>query len=295
MGPSKKKKRGFLDGCAAGIVKLTTTMPLDTIKVQMQLRKATDPDYGTMASSARAIVRGHGMAGLYTGLSASLVNQGGKTGIQFAAYQFWREQLAAAADFDQSSLAFAAGALAGLTEAFCWTTPIERIKTLRQAELNAASPARADGAAIVRVFVVHGRIVANEFPLGLWRGTAPTMMRQASGLAVRFLTYDFAKERLERASGASAPWHSVAAGAFSGAASAVVNHPVDVIKSRMQAEASKLGEQRPSSVAYTANLLRTGGPAVFAHGLAPRVLKIMSGQAIVFGVYENIRSLLSPP
>ena len=89
MGPSKKKKRGFLDGCAAGIVKLTTTMPLDTIKVQMQLRKATDPDYGTMASSARAIVRGHGMAGLYTGLSASLVNQGGKTGIQFAAYQFW--------------------------------------------------------------------------------------------------------------------------------------------------------------------------------------------------------------
>ena len=51
--------------------------------------------------------------------------------------------------------------------------------------------------------------------------------------------------------------------------------------------------QRPNSVAYAAQLLRSGGAAVFAHGLAPRVLKIMSGQAIVFGVYENLRTVLA--
>jgi solute carrier family 25 citrate transporter 1 len=327
-----KNKRGFVDGFAAGVVKLSSTMPLDTIKVQMQLRKSVDADYRTMGSSARAIVRGHGIAGLYTGLGASLLNQGGKTGVQFAAYQFWRESLgplgleagglafcagaSAAPDVGDSRRERArgslvpneraegrpeygnktspvAGALAGLTEAFCWTTPIERIKTLRQAELNAAAPRVDASSPLVRVALVHGRIVANEFPLGLWRGTAPTMARQASGLAVRFLTYDLARDELRRSSGAPRPWHSVLAGAFSGAASAVVNHPVDVVKSRMQAEASRAGGRRQNSVAYTAQLLRSGGAAVFAHGLAPRVLKIMSGQAIVFGVYENLRTVLA--
>ena len=176
------------------------------------------------------------------------------------------------------------------------------MKTLRQAQLGHAAPTRAPAAAsnaLVRTFVIHGRIVANEFPWGLWRGTAPTMIRQASGLAVRFLSYDWAKDHLRGASGAARPWHSVLAGAFSGALSAVVNHPVDVVKSRMQAEASVQvpgatgrDARAPNSVVYGARLFRQGGFAVFAHGLLPRVLKIMSGQALVFGVYDNLRPFL---
>ncbi|KAH8069767.1 hypothetical protein JL721_5657 [Aureococcus anophagefferens] len=252
-----KNKRGFVDGFAAGVVKLSSTMPLDTIKVQMQLRKSVDADYRTMGSSARAIVRGHGIAGLYTGLGASLLNQGGKTGVQFAAYQFWRESLGPLG-LEAGGLAFCAGAsaapdggdsraLAGLTEAFCWTTPIERIKTLRQAELNAAAPRVDASSPLVRVALVHGRIVANEFPLGLWRGTAPTMARQASGLAVRFLTYDLA-----RTSSAAPP------------------------------------ARRGPGTACSA-------PAAPRSSRTPRAarLKIASGQAIVFGVYENLRTVLA--
>ena len=58
-----------------------------------------------------AIVRGHGIAGLYTGLGASLLNQGGKTGVQFAAYQFWRESLGPLG-LEAGGLAFCAGASA---------------------------------------------------------------------------------------------------------------------------------------------------------------------------------------
>ncbi|KAJ1447308.1 hypothetical protein M885DRAFT_199570 [Pelagophyceae sp. CCMP2097] len=107
----------------------------------MQLKKTTDSDYRSITSSARTIVRCHGARALYTGLSAALLNQGGKTGVQFAAYSWWHATLEKACGGSPLTLAGCAGAMAGVTEAAAWTTPIDRVKTLRQAALVEANAA----------------------------------------------------------------------------------------------------------------------------------------------------------
>ena len=76
-----KRKGGFLEGAVAGGVKLLLTMPLDTVKVTMQLHRRSgggggdDPRFLTMYGTTRAIIEAEGVVGLYLGLSASLMNQ----------------------------------------------------------------------------------------------------------------------------------------------------------------------------------------------------------------------------
>lgn len=75
---SKKKKKGFVDGAVAGGTKLLLTMPLDTIKVTMQINRHGDLRYRSMWSTTQAIILVGGPKGLYAGLTASLLNQCGK-------------------------------------------------------------------------------------------------------------------------------------------------------------------------------------------------------------------------
>eukprot|EP00617_Octactis_speculum_P011949 CAMPEP_0185792558 /NCGR_PEP_ID=MMETSP1174-20130828/159001_1 /TAXON_ID=35687 /ORGANISM="Dictyocha speculum, Strain CCMP1381" /LENGTH=276 /DNA_ID=CAMNT_0028487641 /DNA_START=64 /DNA_END=894 /DNA_ORIENTATION=+ len=273
-----KKKGGFLCGAVAGACKVTVTMPLDVFKVQMQLHKSSkNPQFRSMTTTARSVFASDGLRGLYAGFTPALLNQTGKVSIQFGLYESWKSFLERGCHLQSS---FMAGLLSGVTEAVVWTTPWDRIKIHRQAEIGTASRYRN---------VFHQCMVMSRHsgPSVFYVGWVPTAVRQGIGQGVKFATFDRTKELLSGWSEGARAWHSVVAGAVCGAASALANNPLDMVKSQLQA--GECGAPVPGAWLTMTRIVTNGGIAALYHGMAPRLVKICVGQAIAFGIYDNFK------
>jgi hypothetical protein len=83
--PTKAKASGslhsFAAGGLAGALDTTVTMPLDTIKTQMQIKQ-----HSSVASCATKIVRNDGVSGLYYGFRPFLLQASGKAAVRFCMF-----------------------------------------------------------------------------------------------------------------------------------------------------------------------------------------------------------------
>ena len=267
-----KTGKSFLAGALGGTVKTFCTLPLDVIKTTQQVTELSR----SIPSQARFLYKTRGLRGFFVGADVALTQQIGKVGIQFAAFQSWNSIV---------HQTFLAGALAGITEACVWTTPSERIKIIQQAELaNTNQPRRFTGSgSAVRSILQESGV------RGFFVGVVPTAIRQASSLGVRFFTYTECKQYLYVREGhQNQLWHAPVSGALCGVTSATLNQPIDVIKTHMM---SYEGRQL-SMFDICKQRIATGGMQSLYKGWQARALKIAIGQAIVFGVYGNISTLL---
>ena len=79
-----QSKHPFLSGVAggmAGICEISITMPLDTIKTQMQLTK------GQLTPTVARIYANGGIASFYAGFGAMLTQVSAKAGIRFLSFE----------------------------------------------------------------------------------------------------------------------------------------------------------------------------------------------------------------
>jgi solute carrier family 25 citrate transporter 1 len=133
-----------------------------------------------------------------------------------------------------------------------------------------------------------GSIIRNEGLLAVYKGIGATTYRQASSAAIRFYCFSIFKKQLEDFQGKVAPWHAFVAGAGGGAVSAIVNNPVDVVKTTMQRQVTVPGQplkyQNMFQCAVT--LLKEEGVSICFRGMVPRIARIVPGQAVVFGVHQ---------
>lgn len=121
---------------------------------------------------------------------------------------------------------------------------------------------------------------------GLYVGAGATAIRQASSTAVRFATLDYIKSAVCGSCGydkSKAPaWVTFLAGGAGGAFSAVLNNPIDVVKSRIQS-----GQHRGSIVSCVQVLYAERGIASFGAGLMPRCIRLFASQAIQFTIVDR--------
>ena len=192
----------FAAAAFSGVVKSTCTYPLDLIKTTIQLQKKANIQHqrqGTIFNTGADIIRRKGVTALYVGWTTSLIQQVGKVGIQFSAFEFWYSFLQSAftqynnsfenIENKHSILTFSAGLFAGATEAIIWTTPTERLKIIQQAELREGVKTREHRGfvrALTNIIKTHG--VSNLFV-----GVVPTAIRQGSSLGIRFLLFSTLK------------------------------------------------------------------------------------------------------
>jgi hypothetical protein len=196
-----------------------------------------------------------------------------------------------------------------------WVTPCERLKTLRQTQLGVAAASERHTS-----MVVSTRLLLREQGLfaGLFAGAGPTVIRQAGSVGVRFALYDAVMHALHSVVAPQA-WHALVCGFVVGVVTTVLNNPVDVVKSRVQAyepalirptsatagtsTTAGISTSRPnntalrgashtprrmSGMAAAREVLREQGLRGFTAGLQPRLLKIGVGQAVIFYSYEQI-------
>jgi len=233
QGSSTATQRFFAAAVGAGFAELTT-LPIDAAKVRLQLQSTavagSTPKYTGLMQGMYRIGVEEGLPTLWRGLEPALIRQCSYTGLSFVLYEPVRNAIAG--NLPQEEIPFWKRVLAGGTAggvSIIAMNPTDVLKTQMQAVHGEARPSMAT--------IVHS-IHRGGGILGFWVGVQPNVARCFIGNACEIGCYDEAKTRLV-GSGLipDGPAGHFAASAIAGTISAIFSTPVDVVKTRLMAQA----------------------------------------------------------
>lgn len=280
MAQAKKKQPDFkvqlIAGSIAGGVECLINWPSEVIKTELQMQSKTKPIYNGYVDCMKKKVNAQGVMSLYRGLLPVVLGSMPKAGVRFGGNAFYKKNVFSDTDGNISRLGvLGAGLSAGATEAVLVVTPMETLKTRL---INANKP------------FVSGTInlIKTEGPGALYKGVVPTVFKQSLNQGTRFFVYDSVMGTVLSITGAKTPGakESISAGMLAGAASVMVNQPVDTIKTLMQGEnASKY----KGTLDCVKTVVKEEGVAAVYKGLVPRLARVCPGSGIIFGTVNFIR------
>ncbi|KAJ1030841.1 hypothetical protein NDA18_002071 [Ustilago nuda] len=207
-----------------------------------------------------------------------------------------------------------AGALArGISATL--VTPLELIRT----RLQASSRSQASLTSILRGLWVEIRTTSLRSgggPLILWRGLTPTLWRDVPFSAIYFAGYEAGKRSLtggglgEGKAAGSGEEFGVAfvSGAVSGSIAALLTHPFDVVKTRLQTQGTSSergnarlsaslrgGANKSSASVWTAmqEILSKEGSKGLWKGFSPRTAKVAPACGVMIASFEVVGRALA--
>jgi len=246
-------------------------------------------------ATGKMIVSRETPLGLYKGLGAVISGIVPKMAIRFASFEQYKHLLTSADGTLTGKSTFLAGLAAGATEAALVVGPMEVVKIRLQAQLHSMSdpmevPKYRNAAHALFV------ILKEEGPTTLYRGVGLTMLRQATNQAANFTSYSYLKAFLleQQPQYTQLPsYQSLVIGFISGAVGPFTNAPIDTIKTRVQRATKVPGETALSrTVNVAGQMFQQEGVKAFYKGITPRVARVAPGQAVVFAVYERVKSFI---
>jgi len=134
------------------------------------------------------------------------------------------------------------------------------------------------------------RRVLRELGLrGLYRGAPVCAARDMTFSAIYFPIYGFLKTYAAAHGLSGSAWIMVM-GTLAGIPASFCTNPVDIIKTRVQAEREGRPGRRLSTAQHTRALLEEGGVRSLFQGVAPRVIRTALQFGFTLVVYENINA-----
>jgi solute carrier family 25 citrate transporter 1 len=279
---NKSPLQSILAGGISGGIEVCINYPIEYIKTQLQLQDKKNPYYNGIWDCVKKTVKTNGVTGLYTGLSPLFYMSIPKVACRFFAFEEAKKALKNSEGKLTTGRTFLAGLCAGVSEAVLVVTPMETIKVKFIHDQRSGSPKYRN--------FVHGinEIVKQEGFSGIYKGLTPTIIRQGSNQAIRFVVYDKVVKAL---SNGQEPlvWHTLTAGGVAGAASVFGNTPVDVIKTKMQGlDANKY----KNSWECAKDVWVQDGFKGFYKGTVPRLARVCGDVALVMTLYSKITEML---
>ncbi|XP_006640181.1 tricarboxylate transport protein B, mitochondrial [Lepisosteus oculatus] len=279
--------KAILAGGIAGGIEICITFPTEYVKTQLQLdEKANPPRYKGIVDCVKQTVQGHGVKGLYRGLSSLLYGSIPKAAVRFGMFEFLSNRMRDESGKLDSTRGLICGLGAGVAEAVVVVCPMETIKVKFIHDQCSANPK-------YRGFF-HGvrEIVRQQGLKGTYQGLTATVLKQGSNQAIRFFVMTSLRNwyKDKNPNKEINPFITGVFGAIAGAASVFGNTPLDVIKTRMQGlEAHKY----KSFVDCAFQIMRHEGPKAFYKGTVPRLGRVCLDVAIVFVIYEEVVKMLN--
>ncbi|XP_006160044.1 solute carrier family 25 member 47 [Tupaia chinensis] len=291
----------FVAGAIGGVCGVAVGYPLDTVKVRIQ----TEPKYSGIWHCVRDTYRRERVRGFYRGLSLPVCTVSLVSSVSFGTY---RHCLAHICRFRYGSAdakpaktdVTLSGCASGLVRVFL-TSPTEVAKVRLQTQArrpSASGPSAAPpGCPAPPVCPVPGpkyrgplhclATVAREEGLrGLYKGSSALLLRDGHSFATYFLSYAILCEWLTPASHSQPDVLGVLlAGGCAGVLAWAVATPMDVIKSRLQADGQ--GQRRYRGLLHcVVTSVREEGPRVLFKGLALNCCRAFPVNMVVFVAYE---------
>ncbi|KAK6313300.1 hypothetical protein J4Q44_G00166470 [Coregonus suidteri] len=274
-------------GGIAGGIEICITFPTEYVKTQLQLdEKANPPKYRGIGDCVKQTVQGHGVRGLYRGLSSLLYGSIPKSAVRFGVFEYLSNHARDEAGKLNSTRGLLCGLGAGVMEAVVIVCPMETVKVKFIHDQSSANPK-------YRGFY-HGvrEIIRTQGIRGTYQGLTATVLKQGSNQAIRFYVMTSLRNwyKGDNTNKAINPMVTGTFGAIAGAASVFGNTPLDVIKTRMQGlEAHKY----KSTLDCALKIMRHEGVRAFYKGTVPRLGRVCLDVAIVFIIYEEVVKVLN--
>ncbi|XP_011500069.1 PREDICTED: mitochondrial basic amino acids transporter [Ceratosolen solmsi marchali] len=267
----------FLAGCLGGCAGIVVGHPFDTVKVHIQTQDHRNPKYRGTWHCFKTLLVQDSMAGLYRGMSSPMAGVAVINSIVFGVYgqsqKLLKEGLPSAESNNHLVCCFLTGAAAGIAQTPV-SSPIELAKTRLQ--LQKAQPGVKQQRITGPVQCLREIHRAKGFR-GVFSGFGVTLLREAPSYGIYFATY----EALTGSQRLLPTWQMLLAGGLAGTASWIVSYPIDVVKSRLQADT----EARYSgALDCLRKSVRTEGYGCLVRGLNSTIVRAFPTNAVTFAV-----------
>uniref|UniRef100_A0A061R0Q2 Mitochondrial carrier family n=1 Tax=Tetraselmis sp. GSL018 TaxID=582737 RepID=A0A061R0Q2_9CHLO len=282
--------RSLTVGALSGMLARIFIHPADTVKAQLQVQGcATSKRYANTLNAVLQIASSEGISGFYRGFNIVLLGTAPGNMAYFGGYEFGKLLVPTGSGFFGD---LAVGAAAQLVAGAVYN-PFDIIKERLQAQVLMRDVYSYKG---TREAMAH--LLRRGRPADLLRGYWVTNLAWIPWNAIYIAGYEAARQgaaaRLCRSGSVEdLPSWAVASCAFTAASgAALVTSPADVVKTRLQVLAAAHGSSGLNARRVAWDIWRKEGFRGFFAGSLPRVLSIASESAIVWLLYEKLKSSL---
>lgn len=274
---------------------------VDIVKVRLQ----TTTHYKGALDCASQILKNEGAAAFYKGTLTPLIGVGACVSVQFGGFHYARRAFEAQNATKQGlpveevankplsySQYYAAGAFAGIVNTVL-SSPIEHIRIRLQTQPHGAARLYNGPLDCIRKLSSSPNVF-----MGLYRGTAVTLLREAQAYGCWFLTFEYLMQNEARRNNITreqiATWKIAFYGGIAGEVLWISSYPFDVIKSKMQSDGFGEKMRYKSMRDAFGQTWRQEGALGFWRGIGPTLLRAMPVSAGTFAAVELTMRLINP-
>lgn len=276
----------FVGGGFGGIAGIVCGYPLDTIRVRQQ---SCTP--GSAFNILRHVASTEGPFALYRGMAAPLASVTFQNAMVFQIYavlsRAFDRNVPASDPPSYKGVAlggFGTGALQSLM-----LTPVELVKIRLQLQRRNV-PDNKNQISYKGPTDVARSIFRQEGWRGIYRGLTITVLRDAPAHGLYFWTYEYVREQLHpgcRKNGQESFRTMLIAGGLAGVASWICCYPLDVIKTRFQAQSQSTPSRYTGIVDCFRRSVKQEGYNVLWRGLGTAVARAFVVNGAIFTAYET--------
>ncbi|KAA0199770.1 Solute carrier family 25 (Mitochondrial carrier Aralar) member 12 [Fasciolopsis buskii] len=275
----------FTLGSVAGAMGATAVYPIDLVKTRMQNQRTGSAIgellYKNSWDCFRKVIRFEGFSGLYRGLGPQLIGVAPEKAIKLTVNDLVRDQFTSTDGGIHLAAEILAGSCAGASQVV-FTNPLEIVKIRLQVAGEIASTQRTSAISVIRELGL----------LGLYKGARACFLRDIPFSAIYFTAYSHLKTAFANEDGINTPGTLLAAATLSGAPSACLTTPADVIKTRLQVVA-RAGQSTYTGIMDAARKIwREEGGRAFWKGAGARVFRSSPQFGVTLLTYEMLQRLL---
>ncbi|CAN8277408.1 unnamed protein product [Cochlearia groenlandica] len=282
-GISKHGQRSklLLAGGIAGAVSRTVTAPLDRLKVVLQVQRTK----AGVVPTLKKIWREDKLLGFFRGNGLNVTKVAPESAIKFAAYEMLKPIISSGdKDGDIGTKGrLLAGGLAGAA-AQTAIYPMDLVKTRLQTYVSELGKAPNLLRLVKEIWIREG-------PRAFYRGLCPSLIGIVPYAGIDLAAYENLKD-LSRTyfpnDNEPGPLIQLGCGMTSGALGASCVYPLQVLRTRMQADSTKTRMSQEFM-----NTLRGEGLRGFYRGILPNLFKVIPSASISYLVYESMKKNLS--
>ncbi|KAJ1417807.1 Mitochondrial carrier protein [Sesbania bispinosa] len=287
-GISKRVHRSkyFLAGAIAGATSRTATAPLDRLKVVLQVQTTR----ASVMPAVMKIWKQDGLLGFFRGNGLNIVKVAPESAIKFYAFEMLKNVIGEAhgnkSDIGMAGRLFAGGVAGGIAQAAIY--PLDLIKTRLQTCASEAGRVPKLGTLTKNIWVQEG-------PRAFYRGLLPSLLGMIPYAGIDLTAYDTLKDMSKRYilhDSEPGPLIQLGCGTISGALGATCVYPLQVIRTRLQAQPTNDSSAYKGMCDAFWRTFQHEGFRGFYKGLFPNLLKVVPAASITYMVYESMKKNL---
>ncbi|KAF5182717.1 Mitochondrial carrier protein coac2 [Thalictrum thalictroides] len=278
----------LIAGGIAGATSRTATAPLDRLKVVLQVQTTR----AHIMPAVKAIWKEGGLLGFFRGNGLNVLKVAPESAIRFYTYEMLKGLIVDARGQDKGDIGTAGRLVAGGTAGAIAQTaiyPMDLVKTRLQTCV-------CEGGKVPSLGKLSKDILVHEGPRAFYRGLIPSILGIIPYAGIDLAAYETLKD-LSRTyilhESEPGPLTQLGCGTVSGALGATCVYPLQVIRTRLQAQQSNSGTAYKGMSDVFWKTLQHEGFRGFYKGIFPNMLKVVPSASITYMVYEAMKKRLA--